>query len=131
MYDKLKFLLQKSPSYFIFWVAQNCNFTCDHCFNYIENKKKDTELTLDEIDKFSKNLEHIKYMTLAGGEPMIRKDLVEITEIFFKNNGLQMVNLVTNGWFTDETISYAKKVIERCSGLSVGINISIDGCNDR
>ena len=127
MYDELKFLLQKSPSYFIFWVAQNCNFTCDHCFNYIENKKKDNELTLDEIHKFSKNLEHIKYMTLAGGEPMIRKDLVEITEIFFKNNGLQMVNLVTNGWFTDETVLYAKKVIERCPGITVGINISIDG----
>jgi len=127
MYDELKFLLQKSPSYFIFWVAQNCNFTCDHCFNYIENKKKEEELTLDEIDRFSKNLDHIKYITLAGGEPMIRKDLAEITEIFFKNNGLQMVNVVTNGWFTDETISYAKNVVERCPGINVGINISIDG----
>ena len=58
MFDELKFLLQKSPSYFIFWVAQNCNFTCDHCFNYIENKKKDDELTLDEIDRFSKKLNH-------------------------------------------------------------------------
>ena len=58
---------------------------------------------------------------------MIRKDLVEITEIFYKNNGLQMVNLVTNGWFTDETVLYAKKVIDRCPGITVGINISIDG----
>ena len=70
-----------------------CNFTCEHCFNYIENKKRRNNLSLEEIEKISKNLGHLKYVTLAGGEPMIRNDVFEIIKIFKKNNGLQMVNI--------------------------------------
>ena len=40
----MKFLFEQKPSYLIFWVAQGCNFTCDHCFNYLENKEKKVEL---------------------------------------------------------------------------------------
>ena len=76
MINDFKFLFQKSPSYIIFWIEQLCNFTCEHCFNYLENQKKRNNLSIEEIDKVSKNLKHIKYLTLAGGEPMIRKDIL-------------------------------------------------------
>ena len=131
MLADFKFLIQKSPSYLIFWVAQTCNFTCDHCFNYLENQKKKKELTLEEIDKFSKNLDHLKYVTFAGGEPLIRRDLSEILEILFLENGLEIANVVTNGWFTERTVEFAERVLKKCPGLHLSINISIDGFREQ
>ena len=129
--NDLKFLIQRSPSYLIFWVAQTCNFTCDHCFNYLENQKKRKELTLEEVDRFSRNLDHLKYVTFAGGEPLIRRDLSGILEVFYLNNGLQIANVVTNGWFTDRTVDFAERVLKKCPGLHLSINISIDGFREQ
>lgn len=130
MYNEIKFLFNKTPPYFIFWVTQNCNFTCEHCFNYIENKKKPTDLSLEEIQKFASNLGHLKYVTLAGGEPLIRRDLANMVDIFYKTNGLQIVNCVTNGWFTDRVIAFAEHVLKNCPKLSLHISVSIDGLEE-
>jgi len=127
MYRDFKFLFQKQPSYIIFWIEQLCNFTCEHCFNYIENTKKQNNLTLDEINKISKNLGHLKYVTLAGGEPMIRNDVFEIINIFKKNNDLQMVNIVTNAWFVDKIKNLTKRVLSELPDLHINFGISIDG----
>jgi len=88
-------------------------------------------LTLEEIDQFSRKLNHLKYVTFAGGEPLIRRDLAEIVEIFVLNNGLQVANVVTNGWFTDRTVALAEKILKKCPGLHLAINISIDGFSER
>tara|TARA_B100000965_G_scaffold405891_1_gene441745 strand:+ start:4951 stop:6012 length:1062 start_codon:yes stop_codon:yes gene_type:complete len=131
MYKDFKFLFQKKPSYIIFWIEQLCNFTCEHCFNYLENKKKRNNLTLDEIEKISKNLDHLKYVTLAGGEPMIRNDVFDIIKIFHKNNGLQMLNIVTNGWFIEKIKNLANKVIKELPDLHINFGISIDGLEEK
>lgn len=131
MLKDFKFLFQKKPSYIIFWIEQLCNFTCEHCFNYIENQKKRNNLTLDEINKISNNLDHIKYITLAGGEPMIRNDIFEIIKIFKKNNDLQMLNIVTNGWFVERIKNLAKEVLSQMPDLSINFGISIDGLEDK
>lgn len=130
MYNDIKFLWNDTPAYFIYWVTQSCNFTCDHCFNYIENQKENFDLSLDEINKFSSKLKHLKYVTLAGGEPMIRKDLDQIAQILYRNNGLQIVNVVTNGWFTDRAVAFANATLDRCPELNVVINCSIDGLRE-
>ncbi len=130
MFNSFKFLWNSTPPYLIYWVTQNCNFTCDHCFNYIENQKSNFDLSLEEVERFSSNLKHLKYVTLAGGEPMIRKDLAQIAEIFYRNNGLQMLNVVTNGWFTDRIVLFAQTVLARCPQLSIAINVSIDGLRE-
>lgn len=130
MLNDLKFLFNKTPAYLIFWVTQTCNFTCDHCFNYIENQKKNHDLSLDEIRKFASNLQHIKYLTMAGGEPMIRQDLAQAAEIFYRTNGLQMLNVVTNGWFTDRTLEFARTVLAKCPELFLSIHVSIDGLRE-
>ncbi len=130
MIKDFKFLFQKSPSYIIFWIEQLCNFTCEHCFNYIENQKVRNNLSIEEIDKVSKNLKHIKYLTLAGGEPMIRKDIFEIIKIFHKNNGLQMLNIVTNGWFVERIKILIERVLKEIPDLHINIGISVDGLEE-
>lgn len=127
MLNEIKFLWQSRPVYLIYWVSQACNFTCEHCFNHEENKKRAKELTLDEIRKFSSSFGHIKYLTLAGGEPFIRQDLLEIATIFCEQNDLHHLNVITNGWFTDRTVEFSKKFIERFPRIHLNINVSMDG----
>lgn len=114
-------------AYFIFYVTQRCNFECHHCFNHLENRKSNKDLTIDEIDRFSRNLGKIKYITLAGGEPMLRTDLDTIAEIFYRNNKLEIVNVSTNGWLTDRVISFVQSTLNRCEGLALAIAVSVDG----
>ncbi len=130
MINNIKFLWERKPTYLIFWVAQGCNFTCDHCFNYLENKKKTNELSLDEIEKISLSLGHMKYLTLAGGEPTLRKDLTEIVKSFYNNNELHICNVISNGWFKDRIYEFCKNVLNDCPKLKLTFNISIDGLEE-
>lgn len=130
LYQDFKFLFHSSPSYMIFWVTQNCNFTCEHCFNYLENQKQDSDLSLEEINKLTDSLGHIKYLTLAGGEPFLRKDLSEIVDLFYRKNDLHILNIVTNGWFKGQVIEFCHKTKEKCLNLTIAINISLDGTED-
>ena len=131
MLKDFKFLFQKKPSYIIFWIEQLCNFTSEKFFNYFKNKKKRENLSLIEIEKISKNLDHLKYITLAGGEPMIRNDVFDIIKIFHKNNSLQMLNIVTNGWFVDKIKNLATKIIKELPDLHINFGISVDGMENK
>ena len=62
---------------------------------------------------------------------MIRNDIFEIINIFKKNNDLQMVNIVTNGWFVGKIKDLANEVTEKLPDLSINFGISIDGLEDK
>jgi MoaA/NifB/PqqE/SkfB family radical SAM enzyme len=125
--DDLKCQHSDALAYFIFYVTQRCNFECRHCFNHLKNHQPNKDLTMDEIDRFSRNLGKIKYITLAGGEPMLRIHLDIIADIFYRNNKLDILNVSTNGWFTDRVLSFVQSTLNRCEGLALAIAVSVDG----
>ncbi len=127
MVNQFKFLTCRQPVYLIFQVTDSCNLNCRHCFNYQECSTAADELSLHEIEKITRQMGHVKYLTLAGGEPMLRDDLAEIAELFYRNNDLHLLNLVTNGWYTDKTVEFVKVVLEKCPGLHISTGISVDG----
>ncbi|MFH0960653.1 MAG: radical SAM protein [Pseudomonadota bacterium] len=126
-WDDIRVQLTDSLAYFIFYVTQRCNFECRHCFNYIENQKPGNDLTIDEIDRFSQKLGKIKYITMAGGEPMLRPQLDTIAEIFYTNNKVHILNVSTNGWLTDRVVSFVESTLSKCEGLALAIAVSLDG----
>lgn len=123
----LKFLFSRTPIYMVFHVTDRCNLHCAHCFKHSGRKPLCDELSTDEIDRLSTRLGHIKYLTLAGGEPMLRDDVSEIAEIFYRNNDVHFLNLVTNGWFTDKTLARVASIHENCPGVTINVGVSIDG----
>ena len=85
------------PNYIVFHVTSVCNAKCKMCFNWKNlNNNKKNELTLEEIDKLSKSLNGLIYVSLGGGEPFLRKDINDIAYIFYKNNNARIFQIATN-----------------------------------
>ncbi len=126
VWDKFKFLFNDVPGYMIFWVTQNCNARCPHCFNWQENTKKNHDLKLDEIVKLAKNYGHLKYMTIAGGEPSLRNDLPEIVAAFVQYSGLQMCTVITNGYRWKQMLQQVERICHMYPQLGLNVAVSID-----
>ena len=124
-YALLKNLVKK-PVYLIFFVTDVCNARCRHCFNWSLNQKPN-DLTLDEIENFSKQLDHIEWLALSGGEPFERKDLAEICGIFLKNNSVSQITIPTNGLSPKLIYNTIKQVLELPFNFKLSVNLSIDG----
>ena len=62
-------------------LTQRCNFNCFFCHHEGENESGD-ELTVDEVERIVKlaSDQGIKKIKLTGGEPLVRKDIVEIVK---------------------------------------------------
>jgi MoaA/NifB/PqqE/SkfB family radical SAM enzyme len=90
------------------------------------NKGAEKELTLEEIDQFTKKLGDLHTVTIGGGEPFMRKDLPEIIKCFSKNNNLKVVAIPTNCLLTDNIVQQTEKILQLFKG-SLKIGLSLDG----
>ncbi|MDD4381796.1 MAG: radical SAM protein [Candidatus Dojkabacteria bacterium] len=65
-----------------FLVSGNCFGNCNGCYL---DKREGKELTLEEISKLASTLKNTGYLgiTLSGGDPLIREDILDIINIFF------------------------------------------------
>src|SRR3989344_6394235 len=111
----------------IFFVTTKCPLKCKHCFYSNELNKKTDELTLDEIEKIASNIPDLEYLQLSGGEPFMRKDLIELMDVFHKR-GIKKMIIPTNGYFVKQTIDKVKEMKKR--NFNFQIMISIDGFKD-
>ncbi len=123
-FSNFSFLFAKLPPYVIFFVTGKCNARCKHCFNW---NSKDKDLTLDEIKKISSGFGKIKYLSYSGGEPSIRTDIVEITQAFYNQNKVDILNFITNGFATDLLVSEIERILRSCPSINLIVNFSIDG----
>jgi len=97
---------------------------CKHCGSSCNTSKPD-ELSPEEALKVCDQIAElkIKYITLSGGEPLLRKDWFKLAKRL-SDNGVKP-NMITNGWLLTETeIKNAKE-----SGIS-NIAISLDGVKE-
>ena len=99
------------------------------CFYWQNISKHDTklELNLEEFEKISKKLGKLLQLSLTGGEPFLREDLVEITKIYVKNTDPMIVTIPTNGLMPEKISSTAEKILKTCSNTFFRFSISIDG----
>tara|TARA_Y100000310_G_C20674083_1_gene811909 strand:- start:1570 stop:2889 length:1320 start_codon:yes stop_codon:yes gene_type:complete len=103
-------------------VTYNCNLRCDKCFalKWLEGKKSKF-LTVEEIKNMYAQAYKMgaTHVNLTGGEPVGRKDIVEVVKAL-KPRGT-LISLVTNGIMVTEE----KIIALRKAGLNT-LQVSLD-----
>lgn len=110
-------------------ITEACNFRCVYCLpeGYHKGKNNDSFLSLTEI----KNLAHAFStmgtckIRITGGEPTLRRDLLEIIEVIALTPGIKKTTLSTNGYRLRKLIPQLKK-----RGLT-GLNVSLDSLDSK
>lgn len=67
----------------VLWeITNTCNYHCSYCMFSCEAQKYENELTTEEVKKTIKDLKenNFTYIKFTGGEPFVRKDMIEILE---------------------------------------------------
>lgn len=106
------------------WAVTNfCNYKCKHCFisaPTTTRKGLDTDsckMIIDKLEEFG-----IYNLSITGGEPFIRKDIIEIMQ-YAKSKGILLTGIFTNGSLLTPTHINAMLAI----GLRPTFYISFDG----
>ena len=104
-------------------LTNRCNVNCIYCHHDGMRSSKN-EMTPDEIYKICQIAKRIgvRKIRLSGGEPLIRKDIVEIISKI-NSVGFNDISITTNGILLEK---YAKDLKE--SGLD-RVNVSLDTLN--
>lgn len=108
----------------IWEVTMACNMRCKHCGSSCMDKLPG-ELSTDRALHLCDELGELgmKYITLSGGEPTLREDLIQIIARLRKNNVIP--NIITNGWNITE--EFVKDAVDAGIGT---VAISIDGLEE-
>ena len=106
----------------IFYPTFRCNARCLTCFNWknIESAKKD-ELSIEEINRISKNMPSFPWLMFSGGEPFLRGDLVNIVRLIKSPSE----TISTNGLMPNRIAGFVEKMLEIRHLKQLGISVSI------
>lgn len=103
-----------------------CNFRCEHCFRS-SRPLKESELPKEVLFNVFDQLFEIGCfaVTITGGEPLLRKDLLDILEYSRQYGEAQIHLLFTNGslW----TREFFDQFIHICKRQPLQVQISLDG----
>ena len=76
--------MKKNPS-LIIAAGKGCFTSCKGCYQFFGKKQASTEDLLNFVIQYKKMF-NLKKITLAGGDPMTRRDIVELVNELFKLN---------------------------------------------
>ena len=86
-------------------ITHRCNFRCEICDFWKEPREATGELTVAQVEQIGRKLNTLGTLivSLAGGEPLIREDIVPIIDAVRRTNHFPI--LITNGWFVTEALA--------------------------
>lgn len=119
------------PIYFIFFVTNRCNARCNHCFYWERLEKKIQEMTVEEIDNFTRTMKPLHHVNLTGGEPFLRDDLPKIVSVFRRNCKTKSFSIPTNGYDHERLAGITQEIIDLSPDIELQVNVSIDHLHDR
>ena len=107
-------------------ITNACNLACSHCHASSGKALKGELITVEVMDAIFQLYEMgVRSLTIAGGEPFIRRDIFDILSFANTLQGLETV-VITNG------VKVNDYFIEKVQPLNnIRVNISIDGSNHK
>lgn len=108
-------------------VTDRCNLRCFYCMpaEGIQYLKKDELLSYEEIIRLTTVFASlgVRKVRITGGEPFVRKDIIQLIKNISKINGIESVNITTNGVLT---LPYLDQLVTL--GIDQ-VNLSLDSLN--
>ncbi len=121
---------KRRPIQLTFFVTRKCNARCPYCF-YLQGadvaEPDSAELSVEEIDKVSRSLGSLLWLAFSGGEIFLRKDLVEISRLFHRQNRPAIMLYPTNGLLPQLIHDSMAQILPQCGDSIVVVKLSIDG----
>ncbi len=116
--------MKYQPITCVWEVTMGCNMRCGHCGSSCA-KPLEGELTTEEALALCDQIANLglKWVTLSGGEPLIRQDIAQIVKRL-SSQGV-FVNMITNGLLLDRAMAETLKE----NGIAT-LAISIDGTRE-
>jgi len=116
-----KFTLDEDGGKAIWEITHQCNYHCSYCIFSCNSKKISGELSTEEcfhvIDELVKN--GFKYLKITGGEPFLRKDILDILRYASKR---MITDISTNASLITE------EMVEELNQIPLKmIHVSLDG----
>lgn len=127
-------LIQRHPLQIISWEAtRRCDMNCVHCGSPSEDVNLSAELTTDEVvgafEEIARDFDmsEFRHINITGGEPFVRKDLLEILRTISCKPCYRNIDIQTNGII----LSHHPEFLDELSKYGVtGIGVSIDGLEE-
>jgi cyclic pyranopterin phosphate synthase len=121
--------LERRISYLRVSITDRCNFRCTYCMpeEGVTNQARSELLDFDEIERLTRIFVGlgVRRLRLTGGEPTVRKGIVELVGRLAALQGLDEVVMTSNA----RLLGIFAKPLAR-AGLR-GVNISLDSINPR
>jgi MoaA/NifB/PqqE/SkfB family radical SAM enzyme len=114
------------PRLLTYTVTFSCNARCIMCDSWKMPSPED--LTLDEIDRIFKQLPAMDAVRLTGGEPFVRKDMLEIAHLVQRHLRPLVLHITTNGFLTERIVRFCE---EREKSIPLMLLVSMDGVRDK
>ena len=96
-----------------------CQMRCKMCNIWENPTRRNEEITARDLEI----LPSLKFANITGGEPFVRNDLEDITEVLFTKSPRIVIS--TSGWHTHKILKLAEKF------PNIGIRVSIEGLSQK
>lgn len=116
-----------TPRQLILTVTDVCNHFCDMCYYHASLNQRSRLLSLEEYGHLSAGLGHVELLLISGGEPFLRRDLVDVVEVFHRGNRTRTIFLPTNGSVPDTIANSVAAMLERMPDLHITLMFSLEG----
>ena len=108
------------------FLTERCNLACGHCFLEKGAASLRDELRLQEYESIARGMSGVNYLTLTGGEPFLREDIVDIVRILAQRMRPSTITILTNGYLTDTVVEKVTQMLALYKQPLL-IKISMDG----
>jgi MoaA/NifB/PqqE/SkfB family radical SAM enzyme len=132
-YDVLRHFRTLPPRQLQVNVTFRCNSRCTMC--NIWQMEDRPEMDRAQFAQVLKDplFDSIEHLTLAGGEPSLRPDLIPLTELYINRmSHLRSLTLVTNGLAAERILADSRAMLRLCTerGINLNISVSLDGVGE-
>lgn len=121
---------KRRPVHLTFFVTKRCNARCPYCF-YLKSAgpsvSSEPELSLGEIDRISRSVGPLLWLSFSGGEIFLREDIAEIAGTFYRANKPAIMLFPTNGLLPEVIRDRMEKILRDCPKSVVAVKLSLDG----